>query len=131
MGQVVRIENVTSWEADGPVVKDTIVVCDAAGKVKTGAGANDANAQGVACYTVADGEAAAVAGPGDIVWVTAGAAISHGDALIVGDSSGRAIPCPFAATTTYNIVGYARGACSNADEKVTMIVQPHLHYNHA
>lgn len=131
MGQVTRYENVTSWEADGAITKDAIVVSNAAGKVLTGAGANDANAQGVAVYSVADGEAAAVAGLGDIVWVTAGAAIAHGDALIIGDSSGRAIPCPFAATTVYNIVGYARGACSNADEKVTMIVQPHLHYNHA
>ena len=131
MGQVTRYENVTSWEADGGVTKDTVVVCDAAGKVKTGASENDGNPQGVATHTVLTGEAVGVAGPGDIVWVVAGASIAHGDALIIGDSSGRAIPCPFAATTTYNIVGYARGACSNAGEKVTMIVQPHLHYNHA
>ena len=131
MGQVTRYENVTSWEADGGITKDTVVVSNAAGKVLTGAGANDANVQGVATHTVLTGEAVGVAGPGDIAWVTAGAAITYGAALIVGDSSGRVIVCPFAATTTYNIVGYARGTCSNADEKVTMMINPHLHYNHA
>ena len=127
MGQVIRSENTTSWEADGAITKDTIVVSDAAGKVKTGAGANDANVQGVAVYTVVDGEAAAVAGPGDIVWVTAGAAITYGARLIVGDSSGRAIDCPEAAGTTYNVVGHARGACSNADEKVSMMISIYTH----
>ena len=122
MGQVTRYANTTSWESDGAITKDTVVVSNAAGKVLTGAGANDANVTGVACHTVSDGEAVGVAGPGDIAWITAGAAITYGARLIVGDSSGRVIDCPEAAGTVYNVVGHARGSCSNADEKVTVLI---------
>lgn len=127
MGQIVSQFNLTSWEADGAVTKDTVVVSNEAGKVLTGAGANDANVQGVASETVTDGEAVAVSGPGDYAWVTAGAAITYGARLIIGDGSGRVIDCPEASGTVYNIVGHARGSCSNADEKVTMLIAIYTH----
>ena len=127
MGQIVSQNNLTSWTADGAITKDTVVVTDAAGIVKTGANENDANIQGVAASTVADGEAVGVSGTGDHAWVTAGAAITYGARLIIGDSSGRVIVCPEAAGTTYNVVGHSRGTCSNADEKVTALINIYTH----
>jgi hypothetical protein len=125
MGQVINANNLSSWTASGTVTKDCIVVSNAAGVVLIGAEANDENVTGVAQDTVADGEAVAVAGNGSIVWVTAGAAITYGAPLIVGDSSGRAIVCPDAAETIYNVLGYARGTCSNAGEKVSVLISIH------
>lgn len=117
MGVPIRKKNVTSWIAGAAIADATIVVTNARGTVIKGAGANDANIAGV---TVAAADAANdhidVAGTGDYVWCLAGAAITHGARIIVGDSSGRGIDCPETAATTYNVVGFAMGAVSNADE---------------
>lgn len=120
-------EFITTWVPGAAITKDTVVVSNAKGTVIKGAGANDANIIGVAQETKA---ATAVEIPvasvnGAIVWATAGAAVTLGAPVIVGDSSGRVIDCPDSAGTVYNVLGYARSACSNADEKVAVEICKH------
>lgn len=129
MSTPIRKKNITSWEADGAIAANVIVVCDAEGKVKTGAAANDANIKGVSIQAASDGGHVDVAGNGDIVWLKAGAAVTHGERIVCGDSSGRGIDCPASSGTVYHILGYARGSVSNADELFPVEIS--LHEFHA
>lgn len=126
---VVAHVNVRSWTCGADIAQHILAVSNALGTVVKGAGANDANCVGVTIQEGDDGYPVEIAGAGSFAWVTAGAAVSYGDWLIIGDSSGRAITCPYASTTKYNIVGQAFGAASAAGEKFVMHVLPHIYYS--
>ena len=124
---VIRKKNITSWLAGAAIPNNTIVVSNARGTVIKGAAANDANIAGVSIAAADNAGHVDVAGIGDIVWCLAGAAVTHGARIIVGDSSGRGIDCPETAATTYNVAGFALGAVSNADELFPLLINIFTH----
>jgi len=123
----IRKLNITSWLTGAAITDATICVCNAVGVVVKGAGANDANVVGVSIQAAGSGEPIELAGIGDIVWLTAGAAITHGARIVCGDSSGRGIDCAETAATTYNVVGFALDAVSNADELFPCLINIFTH----